>query len=376
MAKLTFYSLGNADTCLIDLPHGKKMLVDYANVRDPFDNHDLRVDLRAALDDELRRVDQDYFDVVAFTHIDNDHICGASEYFWFRHAPRYQVFGRKKINELWIPAAAIIEEGCEGEGCIIRAEARHRLKEGGGILVFSRPERLEAWLKANGLTVESRRHLIVDAGQLVPGYTKEGPERVEFFAHSPHARRLDDGGIEDRNADSLVFQATFRVSARDTKALFAADIRHEVWADIVDITRGKGRDERLEWDVFKLPHHCSYTAIGPEKGQDRTKPTSQVAWLCEEKGQRRGIAISSSKPISEKGSPEDQDEQPPHRQAANYYKGAYAGRGIEFRVTMEHPTRFRPKPLEIEIDGAGAMVVKSAGVGAAAIVSQPAPRAG
>jgi hypothetical protein len=376
MTKLTFYNLGNADTCLIDLPSGKKMLVDHANVRNPFDKYDLRIGLKTALEDDLRRARRDYYDIVAFTHIDDDHVCGSSRFFWLEHAAKYQGPGRKKIRQLWVPAAAITEEGCEDEGRIIRAEARHRLKQGSGILVFSRPERLNSWLEANGLTLGSRRHLIIDAGQLVPGYTKEGIEAVEFFVHSPHARRMDNGGVEDRNADSLVFQATFRVGGRDTKALFAADITHEVWADIVHITRSKGRAERLEWDVFKLPHHCSYTAIGPEKGEDQTEPTGQVAWLCEQQGRRFGVAVSSSKPIPEKGTAEDRDKQPPHRQAANYYKGAFAGHDIRFKVMMEHPTRIRPKPLEVEIGGSGATIVLAASVGSAAITSGPAPRAG
>ena len=208
MSKLTFYPLGDADCCLVDLPSGKKMLVDYANVRDPLDRYDLRIDLVNELTDDLRDARRDHYDIVAFTHIHDDHICGASQFFWLEHAQRYQGLWRKKIRELWVPAAAITEEGVKEESRIIRAEARHRLRQGKGIRIFSRPERLEAWLWDNGLTLASRRHLIVDAGQLVPGFTKEGSEAIEFFVHSPHARRMD-GGLEDRNADLLVFQATF-----------------------------------------------------------------------------------------------------------------------------------------------------------------------
>jgi hypothetical protein len=185
-----------------------------------------------------------------------------------------------------------------------------------------------------------------------------------------------DGRLEDRNADSLVFQATFRVGGRDTKVLFAADITHEVWADVVDITRAKGRDERLEWDVFKLPHHCSYTAIGPYKGEDRTPPIDQVDWLCRQQGSRLGVAISSSRPIPQRGTEQDKDKQPPHRQAANYYKDAFADHSIRFKVTMEHPTRLKPKPLVVTIGAGGATVELTATVGGAAVVSQPAPRAG
>ncbi len=40
-------------------------------------------------------------------------------------------------------------------------------------------------MEENGIDYESRKHLIVDAGKLVPGYTKEGPAQAEFFVHSP-----------------------------------------------------------------------------------------------------------------------------------------------------------------------------------------------
>jgi hypothetical protein len=35
---LTFYPLGNADCCLIDLANGKKILFDFADKRDPNNN--------------------------------------------------------------------------------------------------------------------------------------------------------------------------------------------------------------------------------------------------------------------------------------------------------------------------------------------------
>jgi len=53
MHKITFYPLGNADTCRIDLANGKKILFDYANVRDKNDKYDLRIDLEKALKDDL-----------------------------------------------------------------------------------------------------------------------------------------------------------------------------------------------------------------------------------------------------------------------------------------------------------------------------------
>jgi len=44
--------------------------------------------------------------------------------------------------------------------------------------IFSRPTKLKEWLEKQGLTLESRAHLITDAGQYVPGFSMFGPERV------------------------------------------------------------------------------------------------------------------------------------------------------------------------------------------------------
>src|SRR4051812_1147629 len=105
MPKLTFFPLGNADCCLIDLQGGQKLLFDYANQRNPNDSTDLRIDLPTALAADLKTARRDYYDVVAFTHLDADHIAGASEFFHLKHNPKYQGEGRVKINTLWVPAA-------------------------------------------------------------------------------------------------------------------------------------------------------------------------------------------------------------------------------------------------------------------------------
>jgi hypothetical protein len=87
--------------------------------------------------------------------------------FGIGYASCYQGGDRVKINELWVPAAAIVEDGLEDCARVIRQEARHRLRTGEGIRVFSRPELLKSWLESEGLSLESRGHLITDAGNLV-----------------------------------------------------------------------------------------------------------------------------------------------------------------------------------------------------------------
>ncbi len=371
MHKATFFPLGNADSCRIDLSGGRKILFDFAAMKDPTDKTDLRIDLPKVLRKDLEASRRDYFDVVAFTHLDDDHIRGSSEFFYLEHASKYQGEGRIKIAELWVPAATVVEEGCEDEARVIRAEARYRLKQGKGIRVFSRPELLKDWLAEQGLSLENRKHLITDAGQIIPGFTLAG-DGVEFFVHSPFASRLDDGNVVDRNTDSLAVQATMLADGYFTKFLLLSDLDYECLTEIVDITKARKRESRLEWDLCKIPHHCSYTALGPDKGSQKTKPAEEVAWLFETQAQPKATAVATCKPIPS----DDSDNQPPHRQAARYYRDTATDRSGEFIVTMEHPKTSAPEELVVEI-GASKAKVKLPYAGAASIlVSRPAPRAG
>ena len=49
MHSLTFFPLGNADSCLIKLANGKRLLFDFANLKNPAEKEDLRADLAALL---------------------------------------------------------------------------------------------------------------------------------------------------------------------------------------------------------------------------------------------------------------------------------------------------------------------------------------
>lgn len=371
-AKLTFFPIGNADCTLIDLDGGEKIIFDYANTRcdDPLDK---RIDLEKAIRDDLAAAGRTSVNVFAITHLDKDHICRSSELFWLDHAKTYQSDDRIRIDELWVPAAVILEDGLVDEGRLWRQEARHRLIEGKGIRVFSRPDVLKTWLRSRGIDIATRRHLFVDAGQLVPSFNL-ATHGVEFFAHSPFASRLNDGSLLDRNTDGIFAQATFQVNGVKTKLMLGADADYEVLSAIVDITEFHGRTERLEWDIFHLPHHCSYLSLGPDKGAEITAPVAAVKRLYETYGQAGGIIVSPSWSIPQSGD----DIQPPHRQAANYYRRAVAFDGLrgDFKVTMEHPRASAPKPMVIQIDATKARIVSAVAAGSGGLVGGAAPRAG
>jgi hypothetical protein len=377
MPKVTFYPLGNADCCLIDLQNGKKLLFDFANMRDPNNKDDLRCDLPKELREDLEAADRTNYDVVAFTHLDNDHIKGSTEFFRLEHEKKYQSDDRIGIKVMWVPAALITEDDLgDEEAKILQKEARHRFKEGKGIRVFSRPQRLKDWCERNNVDYEARKGLVTDAGWLAPEFSLM-TDGVEFFVHSPFAKRLNECEVEDRNRDSIVMQATFLDNKTGTKVLLMGDATHDVLSDIVQITKYHGRESRLEWDVVKLPHHCSYLSLGPDKGANKTEPVEEVRYLYEERRRESAIIVSTSEPIPSKGTPEDKDKNPPHRQAANFYKeDVLDGASDRFKVTMESPSVSAPRPLIIEIDGSGATVKKRAVAAAIVATSRQAPRAG
>jgi len=283
MHKITIFPLGNADSTRIDLEGGKKLLFDYADMRDESDSSDKRVDLPKELRRDLEAADRNNYDVVAFTHLDEDHIKGASDFFYFEHAQAYQSDDRIKMDMLWVPAAAILEESINGDARVIRQEARHRLLEDKNIRVFSSPGKLDEWLKEKDIDPESRRHLFVDAGQLVRDFdlARDG---LEVFVHTPHVWRSEDGEVLNRNDDAIAVQATFLKGARKTRLHFFSDLTHKVISEVVRITEYHGRQSRLEWDVFHLPHHCSYKSLAEEKGNVQKEPEPRVKKLYEEYG--------------------------------------------------------------------------------------------
>ncbi|WP_102959318.1 hypothetical protein [Mangrovicella endophytica] len=374
-AYLTFYPLGNADTTLIRLANDDLVLMDYANVRNAQDPSDKRIDLPNSLRDAMDDADRDSFRVVAFTHLDDDHIRGAGDFFWFEHSTSRQSSDRVRMDEMWVPAAAVTETGLDDDARVIRQEARHRLKNGKGIKVFSRPEKLAGILATWGLTVEQRRSCIVNAGEVVPGFSLSAAERAEFFVHSPFAWRTDDG-LEDRNQNSIVVQLTMREGISESCALLGADIDHETLSQIVQTTKKHGNERRLHWDILKLFHHCSYTALSDEKGLDITDPVDDVKWLFEDLARDREIIVSPSRPIPQKATAEDRDPQPPHRQAANYYKKVIKDSDGQFITTMEHPTANSPKPITLKVAATGVAVMLTGAPTVAAAASSNTSRAG
>ncbi|TXI80200.1 MAG: hypothetical protein E6Q40_15110 [Cupriavidus sp.] len=379
--KVLFYPVANGDTSQVILDNGRRMLFDFCHRPQSEKDETPEIDLKKRLKEELTEAKRDYFDVVAFTHADADHIMGSTEFFELQHASKYQGKGRIKVKQLWVPAAMLLEEASntqqQDEFVLWRQEARHRLLEGRDILVFSKPEALMKWLcpklKERGESETARDHLFIDAGKLVPGFSMAA-DSAEVFCHSPFIKHCDDGDVI-RNTAALVFQIRVRADGADFNYLEVGDAHWEDLEDIVSITKWHRNEDRLAWDIFNIPHHCSYLSLSDDKGDKETIPKPLVKELLL-MGRKDGYVVSCSKPVQDTKEAYS-DVQPPHIQARKCYERYVAEvKARQFLVTMEEPNAYKPEPLVFEITGNGMSWKRNAIVGAAAIITSRPSRAG
>lgn len=378
---VSFYPVGNGDTTQIVLSKGRRILFDFCHREKAEDSDTPEIDLKAHLKDDLKKAERDYFDVVAFTHADLDHIQGSTDFFELQHAAKYQGNGRIKIRKLWVPAAMLLEEADndhqQEEFVLLRQEARHRLLEGKDILVFSKPQALMDWLepklKERGEAVNARDHLFVDAGTIAPGFSLDD-DGVEFFCHSPFIKHCDEGDII-RNSAALIFNVRFRADGEHYDYLEIGDATWDDLEDIVRTTRYHKNDDRLSWDLYNIPHHCSYLALSDEKGDKETVPKPLVKELLLQ-GKPDAYIVSCSKPVPDVKEAYS-EIQPPHIQARKAYE-RYLKEvgGRKFLVTMEEPNANKPEPLVFEITSGGVTWKRSGSIGASAILISKPSRAG
>lgn len=379
--KVTFFPVGNGDTVRIRLHNDRTILCDYNQVPGADRDNNPHANIKKLLKEELDKAKRDYMDVVAFTHADRDHIKGSTEFFHLEHAKKYQGDDRIKMNELWVPAAMVIENADNDhqsqEFVILRQEARHRLLKGEGIKVFSNPQALRDWLEpaleAQGDAKHSRDHLIIDAGKIVQTFSLAN-DGVEFFVHSPYKEHCD-GEDFIRNQAALVFNIRFDCDGQQFDFLQCGDASWEDLEDIVRISRYHGNNDRLKWDLYNLPHHCSYLSLSDTKGETETIPKPLVKELLLE-GQKGSYIVSSSDPIRDDKDGREQ-VQPPHIQAKKAYERYHKEiDGRKFLVTMSEPNGYNPKPMNFEFSAGGVSYVKDSKTAGSAIATAFVPRAG
>lgn len=361
---ITFYPEGNAECILLELGNGKKMLMDYANMH----NSDSRyIDLADSLDNI------DSFDVVMFTHPHDDHVKGASDFFYFNHAKKYQDGKRSKIKELWISAAFLLDVNPCDDARVIRQEARYLLKEykGKGLKIFAAPNSLEAWLKENDLSTDESQYPIIHAGTILDSSAHNLGDEISFFVHAPFSEDSDE--VRDRNEPSIVLQIAVKNSKEITNMIITGDTPHNVLDKIVDRSETQNNADYLKWDLYDIPHHCSYTGLSDNQGDGITEPSDNIKRLLGEYGQENAVLVASCRAFSDVG---EDDKQPPHIEAKKAYikySKNFDNTNKKLFITSEYKSKTNPKSLRFKIDTTGIREDIKSGF---TLIDSPAPRAG
>lgn len=361
---ITFFPEGNAECVFLELDNRKRMLMDYANMHSSDSRY---TDLTESFKDI------DTFDVVMFTHPHDDHVKGAADFFYFDHAVKYQTGKRAKIKELWISAAFLLDiNPCE-DARVIRQEARYRLKEcgGEGVKIFAAPGSLVSWLEKHELSTDEDDHPIIHAGTLLDSSLHGLGDDVSIFVHAPFSEDAEDA--DSRNDPSIVIQIALNNADQTTNLFITGDTPHDVLDKIVERSESSGNADYLKWDLYDIPHHCSYTGLSDEKGKDITEPSEAIKRLLQEYGQENAFLVASCRAFSDVG---DDDTQPPHVQAKKAYRkySKNADGSIKsLLITSEYSGKTNPKPLRFKIDCTG--IREDTGFNAA-FIHTPAPRAG
>jgi ribonuclease BN (tRNA processing enzyme) len=344
--KLSFYPLGNAETILLQLSNNKIMLMDYADM-DTCNGFSLKK--------ELTKIDT--FDVVMFNHAHEDHVKGASEFFEFEHAEKYKGNGRKKIKDLWISSAFMLDTNLCEDARVIRQEARYRLKNREGITVFASPDSLDKWLEENDLSTNDDDHNIVHAGKLLSNFNHHLGDEILIFVHAPFSEDCND--VEDRNEPSIVLQIRLTTADRGkpTNIFITGDVKYTILEKVVDRSEVRNGGY-LDWDILDIPHHCSYTGLSNEKGDGITEPSIMIKNFLKDRSSSNAIMVASCHEFN--------DNTPPHIEA----KKAYIKYSNERRFIS---TSDSSKPIVFEIDQFG---FKRKFESTNPITASPAPRAG
>jgi hypothetical protein len=381
--QIKYYPVRNGDMTLLTLADKTTILVDCnIKVASQDDNDRSVYDVKKDLLNSIQYRDKaPYIDVFILTHGDLDHCLGFKDNFYQGNPKKYSK--QDKENELIIMDAMwfspmIAEQYTNDNEDAYQREAERRLA-----LHLSNHEDKE--LPGNRIRIigydgnkkySDLDYLRTKPGEIVTRFNHVEQTTFSVFIHAPFKIHLDSTE-KDKNSASIVFQARFKEyswkSDFSCLAMFGGDSDYTTWEQILERTKRFKNDvthNALDWDLFKAPHHCSWTFFN-DTNQDEPKSTSLEALDYARQG---AFVIASSKKIV------NDDDNPPHYDAKKEYLKKVDSKE-NFLNTAIEPKESEPKPIIFDITSNGparktneitsGAITSSGGSGAAAtIISQ------
>ncbi len=374
---IKFYPADNADTTLIKLSDGKTVQID-CQVRGGEKNSngvkifDVKEDLLKDLKKDAN--DNPFVDLFVLSHPHKDHCLGFEGNYYCGDPDDYSESNRDNneiiIGELWVTRMLFTNDICK-QAEAIRKEAKRRRK-----LFKKNPEEADKYGNRLHIIGYNKKDNIVEGLHYMPGtvvnkFNGKTSDFLEFFIHAPFKSDLVTGKADcDHNTTSIVFQAAFRLTeggSIKTRALFGGDADHYIWEKVLRKSEAHNNEDRLKWDIFLSPHHCSWSFFNDRPYEDNKEPKDYSLELLDYK-ETNAYVVASSVKI------EDNDNNPPHYFAKDEYVKKVGAN--YFKNTAINKSEKEPKPLEFWIEDGGVKFKKTEAAAALGILGSSTPRAG
>lgn len=351
MSKVKFYPVDNGDTVLIKVD--KTTIQIDANIRNNDDCYDVMSDLLDELstDGESRY----HLDLFMLTHPDEDHCHGIDTFYYLGDPDKYSDDDLENdlviIDELMV-TPMLFSDATSTPAKALKKEAERRRK----LWDNNSPAKTKAGnrLVIIGYDGDKRYENVTSyiPGETIKKVNGKTMTLLEFFVHSPFKDNLVEGRAEsDKNETSIVMQARFKYASTDTIPsalyLFGGDADHYIWEEIQNQSTVHDNGDKLDFDIFMAPHHCSWTYFNdvPYKKGETDKPVESSEDLIKDHKTKGAVIIASSKQIK------DDDDNPPHYPAkVEYVKLIGADKFISLAV---EPDSKKPKPVIYEVTSNG-----------------------
>ena len=373
---IKYYPVGNADCTLIKLDNGKTIIVDCQILTNLTDGHGKQVmfDVKADLLKELKKdgFGRPFVDLFISTHPHDDHCKGFAGNFYHGDVANYDKDKNKDeiiIEELWITPRGL-NNNLSAPAEDIRKEAKRRRKLYDDDANFNGSK--GNYLRIIGYDKDKEfdsRYCYVP-GKLVTTVHGASLSWLDIFIHAPFKEDVETSKkYDDKNATSVVVQFGFKIAGYTDykcRVLMGGDAEHEIWQHILD---NNTDEEKLKWNIFLAPHHCSWSFFNESDNKKEIKPYAE-AILDKQIGNSAHI-IASSNEIK------NDDNNPPCYEAKQQYIKKLKSGTSRFLNTATHSKVGNlPQPIVFKIDEYGKTLKENTTVAGSTSISNPAPRAG
>lgn len=282
---IKYYPVGNADCTLIKLDNGMTIIVDCQILSDLTDgkgkqiNYDVKADLLKELKKDTSG--RPYVDLFISTHPHDDHCKGFEDNFYHGKIDDYDKDKNKNeiiIEELWITPRGL-KNNLADTAVAVRKEAKRRkeLYDDNPDFKGSRGNYLRIIGYDQDKEFDSRYCYV--PGKVITSAHGSSFSWLEIFIHAPFKEDVETSKkYDDKNATSIVVQFWFKVEIAGevyykTRVLMGGDAEHDIWQHILD---NNSDDEKLKWNIFLSPHHCSWSFFNVSDNKKEILPSAET----------------------------------------------------------------------------------------------------